>query len=132
MTATALVSSYYDAFNKQDWSRMLSYLDENIRHDINQGASEIGIGKFKDFLGVMDAHYNEKVLNLVVMASGESRAAAEFVIDGVYKKSQDGLPPAKGQKYKIPVGAFFEIKNGKITRVTNYYNLNDWIAQVNA
>lgn len=109
---------------------MLSYLDENVRHDINQGASEVGLGKFKDFLGVMDAHYTEKVVNLVVMASGDSRAAAEFFIDGVYKKSQEGLPPAKGQKYKIPVGAFFEIKNGKITRVTNYYNLNDWIAQV--
>jgi hypothetical protein len=30
----------------------------------------------------------------------------------------------------LPGGAFFEIENGFITRVTNYYNLQDWIAQV--
>ncbi len=27
-------------------------------------------------------------------------------------------------------GAFFDIRDGKIARVTNYYNLQDWIAQV--
>jgi hypothetical protein len=32
----------------------------------------------------------------------------------------------------LPAGAFFELKDGKISRVTNYYNLNDWIAQVGA
>jgi len=27
-------------------------------------------------------------------------------------------------------GAFFDLKDGKVARVTNYYNLQDWIAQV--
>jgi len=40
------------------------------------------------------------------------------------------LPPANGQKYVLPGGAFFDIRGGKIARVTNYYNLQDWIAQV--
>ncbi len=43
-----------------------------------------------------------------------------------------GLPEARGQTYELPVGAFFEIRDGKVARVTNYYNLNDWIAQVGA
>jgi hypothetical protein len=30
----------------------------------------------------------------------------------------------------LPAGAFFEIADGKLTRISNYYNLNDWIAQV--
>jgi hypothetical protein len=41
------------------------------------------------------------------------------------------LPEAKQQHYRLPVGAFFSIKNNKISRVTNYYNLQDWISQVN-
>lgn len=60
-----------------------------------------------------------------------SRAAAEFIIDGTYIKTDTGLPEAKHQTYRIPVGAFFVIENGKIKRITNYYNLKDWLAQVN-
>ena len=30
----------------------------------------------------------------------------------------------------LPGGAFFDVRDGKIARVTNYYNLDDWIAQV--
>jgi len=130
MKPNDLLKAYYDAFNRQDWPAMLGFLDENVRHDINQGATEVGKDKFKAFLGVMDAHYTEQVKNLVIMSNGADRAAAEFNIDGVYKKSQEGLPPANGQKYFIPVGAFFEIKNGKITRVTNYYNLPAWMDAV--
>lgn len=130
MKTADLIKAYYDAFNRMDWKTMLGFLDENVRHDVNQGGSEVGKGKFEDFLGVMDAHYTEKVVDLVVMTNGENRAAAEFFIDGVYKKSQEGLPPARGQKYKIPVGAFFDVKDGKITRVTNYYNLPGWMDAV--
>jgi hypothetical protein len=30
----------------------------------------------------------------------------------------------------LSAGAFFYIHCGKIARVTNYYNLNDWVEQV--
>jgi hypothetical protein len=47
----------------------------------------------------------------------------------VYINHDAGFPKATGQKYCLPAG-FFEIADNKITRVTNYYNLEDWIAQV--
>ena len=47
-----------------------------------------------------------------------------------YRVTDEGLPEAKGQRYVLPGGAFFDIRDGKIARVTNYYNLGDWIAQV--
>ncbi|HSX76099.1 MAG TPA: isopropylmalate/homocitrate/citramalate synthase, partial [Shinella sp.] len=34
--------------------------------------------------------------------------------------------------YRLPAGAFFEIRDGKVARISNTYNLNDWIAQVGA
>ena len=33
---------------------------------------------------------------------------------------------------RLPAGAFFEIRDGKVARISNTYNLNDWIAQVGA
>jgi len=68
---------------------------------------------------------------MVIMASDDgTRAAAEFIVHGEYMATDEGLPEAHGQTYKLPAGAFFDIHNGKICRVTNYYNLQDWIAQV--
>ena len=78
----------------------------------------------------MPAH-KEFLTDIVVFANAEgTRAAAEFVVNGVYLKSDPGLPPAHGQKYRLPAGAFFDIHDGKVARITNYYNLQDWIAQV--
>jgi steroid delta-isomerase-like uncharacterized protein len=37
---------------------------------------------------------------------------------------------ARGQRYVLPAGAFFDIRDGRIARVTNYYNLQDWLRQV--
>jgi steroid delta-isomerase-like uncharacterized protein len=79
----------------------------------------------------MDRCYQEQLENIVVMASDDgSRAAAEFLVKGTYKATDSGLPPATGQTYALAAGTFFEIAEGKITRVTTYYNLQDWIAQI--
>ena len=127
----ALVRRYYDAFNRGDTDGMLALLAEDIRHDVNQGGSRVGKAKFKEFCAHMSRCYGERLEDIVIMASEDGRrAAAEFVVNGRYKASDEGLPPATGQKYVLPAGAFLAIENGKITRVTTYYNLQDWMKQV--
>jgi len=59
-----------------------------------------------------------------------TRAAAEYVVHGEYLITAEGLPAAHGQRYVLPGGAFFSIENSQITRVTNSYNLRDWLDQV--
>ena len=126
-----LIRLYYEAFNAGDRPGMLRLLASGVVHDINQGASVRGVEAFETFLQHMDRCYAEQVEDLVVMvdASG-SRAAAEFYIRGEYLVTDEGLPEAAGQKYHLRVGAFFEIQEGRIARVTNYYNLEDWVRQV--
>jgi len=127
----ALIENYYAAFNRGDWEAMLAHLTEDVVHDLNQGAREKGRTAFRAFLARMDASYSEQLADIVVSATPDgTRAAAEYVVHGTYKASDEGLPPARGQKYVLPGGAFFDIKDGRIARVTNYYNLQDWIAQV--
>ena len=129
----ALVQDYYAAFNRGDWNGMLALLDADVAHDLNQGARETGRAAFAAFLDRMNASYREQLRDIVVIASQDgTRAAAEYVVHGEYLRSDEGLPEARGQKYVLPGGAFFEIRHGKIARVTNYYNLQDWIAQVSA
>jgi steroid delta-isomerase-like uncharacterized protein len=131
MSVREIITSYYEAFNRRDYGSMLALLGDDVAHDINQGQREVGKAAFAAFLAKMDRHYREQVVDLVVMSHGD-RAAAELVIEGEYLHHDEGLPPATGQRYRLPVGAFFSIEGGRISRVTNYYNLADWIAQVRA
>lgn len=130
-TSIALIESYYDAFNRADWEAMLAYLSDDVAHDINQGQRDTGLETFRGFLARMNRCYREQLRDIVVMANADgSRVAAEYVVHGEYLADDEGLPPAHGQRYVLPGGAFFDIRDGRIARVTNYYNLQDWIAQV--
>jgi steroid delta-isomerase-like uncharacterized protein len=129
--ATELILAYYAAFNRGDWDAMLALLGEGIIHDLNQGPREIGHEAFAAFLQRMARSYREQLHDIVVMVSPDgARAAAEYIVHGEYVVSDTGLPEARGQKYVLPGGAFFEVNDGRIQRVSNYYNLEDWIAQV--
>jgi steroid delta-isomerase-like uncharacterized protein len=131
MKTTELVSLYYAAFNAKDWAGMAACVAEDISHFVNEGDKRGGRIAFAEFIAHMDDCYDETLTDIVVMPSADgSRAAAEFVVNGVYKKTDPGLPEAHGQTYKLPAGAFFDVRNGEITRVTTYYNLKEWVRQV--
>ena len=131
--AIALIENYYAAFNKGDMDTFLSLLTDDVVHDINQGKRDIGKDAFTQFMSGMNVSYKEQLVDMVIMASADgTRASAEFVVLGEYLQTDEGLPLAQGQKYNLPAGAFFDIRDKKVARVTNYYNLQDWIAQVSA
>jgi steroid delta-isomerase-like uncharacterized protein len=131
--AIALIENYYAAFNKGDMDTFLSLLTDDVVHDINQGKRDMGKDAFTQFMSGMNVSYKEQLVDMVIMASADgTRASAEFVVLGEYLQTDEGLPLAQGQKYNLPAGAFFDIRDNKVARVTNYYNLQDWIAQVSA
>lgn len=131
MRAEDVIRAYYEAFNRQDIPAFLDLLTEDVRHDINQGDRQTGKPAFRAFMAHMERCYRETLTDIVIMESADgSRGAAEFVVNGEYLVTDAGLPEARGQKYVLPAGAFFEIAGGKVARISNTYNLNDWIAQV--
>jgi steroid delta-isomerase-like uncharacterized protein len=128
----SVVRGYYERFNSGDWDGMCALLADDVQHDLNQGPREIGRAAFRGFLDKMARAYQEQIHDIVVMGNGDGRVAAEYVVVGAYLTADSGLPSAHGQRYRLPGGAFFSVEGGLITRVTNYYNLEDWLAQVRA
>ena len=124
-----LMRAYFDAFNRHDLEAMLATLADDVIHDINEGGREVGIEAFRKFKSHMDTCYREQIRDMVFMTSG-NHGTTEFIVDGSYLGTDEGLPTATGQKYSIPAAAIFEVANGKITRVTSYYNLCGWLAAI--
>ncbi|MFN7168223.1 MAG: ketosteroid isomerase-related protein [Pannonibacter sp.] len=129
----ALLNRYYAAFNAGDTATMVALVTDDIAHDVNQGGRRTGKALFTEFNAHMTRCYKETLTDIVVFVSEDgTRGAAEFIVNGTYLASDEGLPEAKGQTYRLPAGTFFDIRDGQIARITTYYNLEDWIAQVSA
>ena len=127
----ALISAYYDAFNAGDTAAMEKALHEDFEHHVNEGEIRKGKVAFAEFNRHMTESYRENLTDIVVMTSEDGqRAAAEFTVNGTYLKTDPGLPEARGQRYRLPAGAFFVIRDRRIARVTTYYNLSEWVRQV--
>ncbi|APH55423.1 putative cytosolic protein [Granulibacter bethesdensis] len=135
-TADALIRAYYEAFNAGDEAAFLALLTDDVEHDISQGDKEVGKEAFSRFLAHMNNCYRERIELLRVMTESTGQfAASEFIVHGEYLKTDPGVPegtaPARGQRYTLPAGAFFTIRDGKVARISNHYNLGEWIRQVN-
>ncbi len=128
-----IITRYFDAFNAGDSDTMLSLVSDDVQHFVNQGELRQGRAAFAEFCSHMGVSYREELRDMVIFTNEDgSRAAAEFTVHGEYLQTDPGLPEARGQRYTLPAGSFFALEGGKITRITTYYNLQDWIRQVSA
>jgi steroid delta-isomerase-like uncharacterized protein len=133
MTALETVQAYYQHFNDKNWQGMLDLLHPEIKHEANQGGTRIGKALFAEFLAHMERCYDERLTDMVFLSEPtNTRVAVEFVVNGTYISTDSDLPEANGQKYVLPAGAFLAVTDGKIARVTTYYNLPLWMEMVSA
>ena len=128
-----IIQAYFDAFNQSDIDALLALLHDDIIHDINEGERQIGKQAFRTFYAEAMGNFDETRSDIAIMvAESGGRAAAEFTRRGRYMNTGAGLPEANGQKYSLQGGAFFEVDDGLITRVTGYFNKADFIGQLSA
>ncbi len=128
-----IIQQYFDAFNAGDTAAMLDCLTDDVAHHVNEGQIRTGKTAFEAFCAHMTRCYSETLTDMVILSHPDgARAAAEYMVNGTYLATDDGLPEARGQTYRLPAGSFFDLSGGKIARVTTYYNLADWVRQVSA
>ena len=119
----ATIAAYYAAFNAGDAAGMLACVTDDVEHRVNEGGIRHGRALFAEFCAHMGVSYREELRDIEIFVNPTgTRAAAEFTVHGTYLKTDPGLP----------AGSFFDLAGGKISRITTFYNLNDWIAQVSA
>lgn len=127
----ATVKRYFEAFNAGDVDGMIDCLSDDVEHHVNEGKIRKGKDAFRAFCQHMSRCYDETLTDMVIFeADGGKRAAAEYTVNGTYLQADAGLPEANGQGYSLPAGSFFSLEGDRISRVTTYYNLADWLRQV--
>jgi steroid delta-isomerase-like uncharacterized protein len=125
------IRRYFAAFNRGDVDGMLAELTDDIAHHVNEGKVREGKALFAEFCAHMSRCYRENLTDMVIFTTPDGeRGAAEYTVNGTYLETDGGLPDASGQTYVLPAGSFFTLRDGRICRVTTYYNLADWIRQV--
>lgn len=131
MNSIETVERYYNAFNEQNWEQMLELVHPDVVHEPNQGETRIGKEAFTAFMADMDRCYSEQLKDMLLYSCSDPlKVAASFTVHGIYKEGDEGFPVAKGQNYVLPAAAFLELKDGLISKVTTYYNLQQWIKLV--
>ena len=127
----ATLRTYYEALNRHDPAGAVALLADDVVHELNQGPREVGKAAFREFLQRMEFCYSEQLVDIVLLVSADgTRAAAEYTVVGQYIADDIGMPPARGQRYQMPGAAFFELRDGRIRRVSDHYNLQEWFSQV--
>jgi steroid delta-isomerase-like uncharacterized protein len=127
----ATLRAYYETLNRHDPAGTAALLSEDVVHELNQGPREVGKAAFREFLQRMEYCYAEQLLDITLLASADgTRGAAEYTVVGEYVADDIGMPPARGQKYRMPGAAFFALRDGVIVRVRDHYNLQEWFSQV--
>lgn len=122
---------YFAAFNRGDTDGMLEEVTDDLAHHVNEGLVRRGKAAFAEFCAHMSRCYREELTDMVLFVSADgTRGAAEYVVNGTYLATDAGLPEARGQTYRLAAGSFFGFSEGRISRVTTYYNLADWVRQV--
>ncbi|ARS47833.1 MULTISPECIES: nuclear transport factor 2 family protein [Pseudomonadaceae] len=126
-----LLQRYFQALNDRDARACLALVSADVTLEPNQGFVEHGREAFAAYLERHMRCYRESLEQLVILTEPDGRhAACEYRVQGEYLATDEGLPEACGQRYEARVGAFFEMQDGLISRISLHFNLPDWLAQV--
>lgn len=109
--AIKLVRQFIDALNARDGERVSLLVTDDVAHD-HAGKREIGTDALRAFFANHANKSGETLSDAVILTDqGGGRAAVEFT-----RRGRD----ARGVSYSNAGGWFFEIDDGRISRITDY------------
>lgn len=125
------LTNHHAAFKAGDVDAMPDCASEDVQHRVNEGGIRHGLALFAQFCTYVAADYRKTLSDIDIFSNEAAKlGAAEFTVHGQYPKTDLGLPVAGGQSCILPAGAFFDLRDGKISRLTTFCNLEDWKRQV--
>lgn len=125
-----IFKDYLAALNSHDAAKISSlWAEDGVLDDVTSGQVIRGRKKLKaSFSDIFDAFPNVK-WELKSLFSAGDRVAVEWVETGTQTGDWVGIP-ATGKSYSIRGASLVELRKGKISRETSYWNLADFLKQL--
>ncbi len=126
-----MIADYFAAFNAGDVPGMLACLSDDVAHHVNEGQVRRGKEPFAAFCDHMSSCYRRRRSTDMVLFEARGTARARRLnmwSTAPTSKRMTGCPRRGVRPTACPRARSSMSSDGKITRVTTYYNLADWIA----
>lgn len=122
MDTTEVISNYYNYVNAGDWSNWLSLFDENIVMDEQLAGHLEGLQTLRGAVGGLEKGYSKFLMHPQSTVVEGNKACVIWHCEAA---NASGVPiDAKGAN-------FFEVKNGKITYMSNFHDTRPFDPFVN-
>lgn len=127
----ALVLDWTEALNRRDADAAVAYLTEDcVLVNIGTGQRTVGREAIReDHLALFAMYSDMRIEKTTFLSTGDGHYATEWIMTGVHTGDAPGLP-ATGKPFRISGAGVGEIRDGRIARVTEYWNMAEFLIQV--
>jgi steroid delta-isomerase-like uncharacterized protein len=125
-----IIQDYYASWSSHDVEKVASFfVDDLVYEDVPMRAAQHGKDEFRaSWSAFFDACPDFNIQMKALVTSGD-QAASEWVMTGKLTKDLPGLP-ATGKGFSIRGASIFELRDDKISRNRDYWDLMALLQQV--
>jgi len=119
------------AWNSHDVDKIATfYTDDCIKEDVAVGVRARG----KEAMNAVNrgafAAVPDMKIELGLIISSGDKAATEWTMSGTYSSKQPGAPPVTGRPFSIKGATIMQLRDGRISRVSDYWDSALFLRQV--
>ena len=119
------------SWNSHDVDKIATFYTEDcIKEDVAVGTSTLGKKEMKALLHRVFAAFPDLNVELTSCFHSDEWAASEWLMSGTYTNQFPGIPPPTGRSFSVRGSTIMKLQNGKISRVSDYWNFMSFLQQL--
>jgi steroid delta-isomerase-like uncharacterized protein len=126
-----MLGEYMLAWNSHDVDKILSFFtDDGIYEDVALGIVKHGKKEIVEFTNSMLLDSPDVKFELKSVFGTGDWVGSEWVMSATFVHSSIPTMPATGKTFSIRCASILQLRKGKISRETDYYNLATLLQQI--
>ena len=119
------------AWNAHDVEKIATfYTDDCFKEDIAVGKATRGKEEMKALVAGAFAAIPDMEIELVTLFHCGDWAGTEWIMSGSYSSDYPGFPQAAGRHFSVRGASIMELRDGRISRISDYWNFASFLQQV--
>jgi steroid delta-isomerase-like uncharacterized protein len=121
----------YDAWNRRDWQTYRSLLHQDYRYIGPDGEEITGPDGGLELAKAYASAFTDGTIDVTYVHSSRDHAVCEFIARGTHDGNLKGIAPS-GRQVEIRICNVMELRNGKVYREREYFDVMSLMIQIGA